>query len=44
MEIPVESPLRDVAFLVVLGLLFVITLQVLWLTSDEGRRRHRDDK
>ena len=39
----VLTPLHAPAFLVVIGLLCVIALQVLWLTSDEGRRRHRDD-
>ena len=34
-----ESPLRDVAFLLILALLFVLTLQILWLTG--GQRRHR---
>jgi len=32
-----ESPLRDVAFLLILALLFVLTLQILWLTGDHHR-------
>lgn len=43
-ETPVEAQLRDVAFLMILALLFVLTLQILWLTSDEGRQRHREDE
>lgn len=36
-----EAQLREVAFLVVLALLFVLTLQILWLTrsQDDGRKR-----
>ena len=37
---PVETQLRDVAILMMIGLLFVLTLQVLWLTSG----RHDDDR
>ena len=38
----VETQLRDVAILAMIGLLLVLTLQVLWLTSgrrDEDRKR-----
>jgi hypothetical protein len=35
----VESQLRDIAILALLGLLMVLTLQAMWLTSE--RRRHR---
>ena len=37
-----EAQLRDVAFLVMLGLLFVLTLQLLRLTS--GQRRGGRDR
>ncbi len=33
--------LRDVAFLLVLALLFVLTLQILWLTSGQRHDRER---
>lgn len=33
--------LRDVAFLLVLALLFVLTLQILWLTSGHRHRERR---
>ncbi len=33
--------LRDVAFLLVLALLFVLTLQILWLTSGQHQDRER---
>jgi hypothetical protein len=43
--VPVESPvveqLRDVAIVATIALLFVLTLQILWLTSPR-RRQHRD--
>jgi len=34
----VEAQLRDVAVLAMIALLFVLTLQVLWLTGDRRRR------
>ncbi len=41
-ENPVEAQLlRDVAFLLVLALLFVLTLQILWLTSGQRHDRER---
>ena len=39
---PVEAQLRDLAVLAAIVLLFVLTLQVLWLTGSQrptGRRR-----
>lgn len=37
----VEAQLRDLAFLLVLVLLFVLTLEILSLTGGDRRRRHR---
>ena len=42
-EVPVETQLRDVAILMTIVLLFVLTIQVLWLTA-ERPRRDRDGK
>ena len=36
---PVETQLRDIAILVLIALLFVLTLQALWLTSERRRTR-----
>ena len=35
-----ETQLRDIAILALLGLLMVLTLQAMWLTSERRRNRH----
>lgn len=38
-DCPVETQLRDIAILALIALLFVLTLQAMWLTSDRRRTR-----